>query len=57
MTNLRKAREEGKVSEFAKERDADTPAGDEKAFNRALQSMAGTSKSVPETSKPRRRDG
>lgn len=56
MTNLRKARDEGKVAEFAAKRDKDTPPGDEAAFNRALSSMAGTSKSVPETSKPRRSD-
>jgi hypothetical protein len=51
MTNLRKAREEGKLDQFAKDREAD-PAGDEAAFNRALQSMAGKSKAVPAASKP-----
>lgn len=56
MTTLRKAREEGKVAEFAANRDADSP-GDEAAFNRALSSMAGTSKAVPAASKPRPRDG
>ena len=53
MTNLRKAREQGKLDQFAKEHDADTP-GDEEAFNRALQSMAGKSKAVPAASKPDR---
>ena len=49
MTNLRKARDEGKVEQFAADREADPP-GDEEAFNRAFQSMAGTSKAVPEAS-------
>ena len=56
MGTLKQARENGRVLEFAAKRDADTPPGDEAAFNRALSSMAGTSKSVPETSKPRRSD-
>jgi hypothetical protein len=56
MTSLREARESGKLDEFAKERDADTPPGDEAAFNRALRSMAGTSKEAPEASKPDRCD-
>ena len=56
MTSLRKAREQDKIAEFAAKRDADTPPGDEAAFNLALSSMAGTSKSVPETSKPHRSD-
>ena len=49
--NLRQARESGSLDQFAKDREADAP-GDETAFNRALQSMAGKSKSVPETSPP-----
>jgi hypothetical protein len=53
MTSLREAREAGKLDQFAKDRDGDAP-GDEAAFNRALQSMAGKSKAVPEASKPRR---
>lgn len=53
MTNLRKARDEGKLDQFAKEHEADAP-GDEDAFNRALASMAGKSKPAPETSKPDR---
>ena len=51
MTNLRKAREEGKLDQFAADHEADAP-GDEEAFNRAFQSMAGTSKAVPEASPP-----
>ena len=51
LTTLRKAREEGKLDQFAKDREADAP-GDEAAFNRALRSMAGKSKSVPGTSPP-----
>lgn len=50
-TNLRQARKSGKLDQFAKEHDADPP-GDEEVFNRALQSMAGTLKSAPETSPP-----
>jgi len=53
MTTLRKARELGQLEQFAKEHDAYTP-GDEAAFNRALESMAGRSKAVPVASKPRR---
>lgn len=53
MTNLRQARESGKLDQFAKEHAADAP-GDEAAFNRALQSMAGKSKAVPAASKPDR---
>jgi hypothetical protein len=56
MATLKKARDEGKVAEFAANRDADTPPGDEQAFNRTLASMAGKSKPKPETSKPDRSD-
>lgn len=56
MTNLRKAREAGKLNQFAKDHEADAP-GDEAAFNRALQSMAGKSKAVPAASKPEHGDG
>ena len=49
MTTLKQARENGKLSQFAKEREADAP-GDEAAFNRALQSMAGKSKADQEAS-------
>ena len=55
MTSLKRAREQGKLDQFAKEHDADAP-GDEEAFNRALQSMAGKTKAVPEASKPDRSD-
>ena len=55
MTSLRKARESGNLDRFAKDREADTP-GDQKAFNRALASMAGKSKAVPAASKTDRSD-
>ena len=53
MATLKQAREEGKIDQFAKDRDAEA-SGDEKAFNRALRSMAGKSKEAPEASKPDR---
>ena len=53
MTTLREARDKGKLNDFAKDHEADAP-GDEAAFNRALQSMAGKSKEAPAASKPRR---
>lgn len=56
MTTLRKARDEGKLDQFAKEHDADDPS-DEAAFNRVLRSMAGKSKATPAASKPRRSGG
>lgn len=52
---LKRARDTGKLAEFAAEHEADAP-GDEDAFNRALASMAGKSKPAPETSKPDRSD-
>lgn len=52
---LRKARDSGKLEQFAADHEADAP-GDEDAFNRALASMAGKSKPAPETSKPDRSD-
>ena len=55
MTSLKKARDEGKLDEFAKEHEADAP-GDEDAFNRALASMAGKSKEASGASKPDRYD-
>jgi hypothetical protein len=55
MTNLRKARDTGKLDQFAKDHDADAP-GDENAFNATLASMAGTSKAVPAASKLDRSD-
>lgn len=58
MTTLRKARDDGKLDQFIAEREAEgAPAGDEKAFNRALSSMAGKSKAVPGASKPGRSGG
>lgn len=51
MTTLREARKSGKLDQFAKDHEADAP-GDEAAFSRALQSMAGRSKAVPEASSP-----
>ena len=51
MKTLRQARDAGKLDQFAKDHDTDAP-GDEAAFNRALQSMAGKSKAVPEASSP-----
>ena len=51
LTNLKQARKQGKLDQFAKDREADAP-GDEAAFNRALQSMAGKSKAVPAASSP-----
>lgn len=50
-TTLRQARDDGKLGQFAKDHDADTP-GDEIAFNAALQSMAGKLKVDQEASKP-----
>jgi hypothetical protein len=55
MSSLRQARDEGKLDQFAADREADAP-GDEAAFNRALQSMAGKSKAVPGASKPDQSD-
>lgn len=53
MTTLREAREQGKLKEFIAEHKGDAP-GDAAAFDRTLSAMAGTSKSEPGTSKPRR---
>ena len=49
--SLATARKTGKLDQFAADHDADAP-GDEGAFNRAFQSMAGTSKAIPEASSP-----
>lgn len=51
MKSLREAREQGKLKQFAKDHDADSP-GDEAAFEATLQSMAGKSKAVPAASTP-----
>lgn len=50
MTTLKEARESDNLKQFAKEHEADAP-GDADAFNRALASMARTSKEAPATSK------
>ena len=55
MTNLRKARETGKLDQFIAEHAADAP-GDDEVFNRALEAMAGKSKAAPVASKPRHSD-
>ena len=52
--SLSAARKAGKIDQFVVGREDET--GDEDAFNRALQSMAGTSKAVPAASKPDRSD-
>ena len=49
MITLREALAQGKLDQFAKDRETDAP-GDEAAFNRALQSMAGKSKADQEAS-------
>lgn len=51
MVTLRKARDVGKIEEFIAERE-DQPHADEEAFEATLASMAGKSKSEPETSPP-----
>ena len=55
MTNLRKARETGKLDEFVAEHEKDAP-GNKAEFDATLASMTGKSKSKPETSKPGRSD-
>lgn len=55
MANLRKARDEGKLDEFAKDREGET--GDADVFNRAVASMARTSKATPAASKKGNRGG
>jgi hypothetical protein len=49
MGTLRKAREEGKLRDFVAERE-DQAAADAERFEAILNSMAGKSKSEPETS-------
>lgn len=54
---LREAREQGKLDQFAAEREAESATpGDEHAFNRAVEAMAGKSKPTPGTSKRDRSD-
>jgi hypothetical protein len=48
---LKQAIDQKKLDQFADDHKADTP-GDEDAFNRALASMAGTSKVVPAACPP-----
>lgn len=55
LTTLRKARDEGKLDQFAKDHDAEPP-GNEAALIATLESMAGKSKAVPAASKPGRGD-
>lgn len=58
MTNLKEARAEGSLEQFIAEREAEGAApGDAKAFNRALDSMAGKSKAARGASKPGRSGG
>ncbi len=52
---LTEARREGKIEQFIAEREG-AETGDAATFNRALASMAGTSKEAPEASKPERDD-
>lgn len=54
-TSLRQARDEGKLIQFAAEREGDAP-GDADAFNRAVTSMARTSKEAPTVSRKHNRD-
>ncbi len=55
MTNLKEARDSGKLAQFVKEHKRD-PKGDADAFNQTLGSMAGKSKAVPAASKKAGRD-
>ena len=58
MTTLKEARDTCKLAEFIAEREAEAARdGDQKAFDRTIRAMAGTSKSAPETSKPPRSAG
>lgn len=58
MTTLKQAREQDKLDQFIKEREAEAKTkGDVEALNRGLHSMAGKSKEVPQTSsRPARGD-
>lgn len=55
MTNLKEARETGKLTQFVKEHRRD-PKGDATAFNATLKAMAGKSKAVPAASTKRNPD-
>lgn len=48
MTNLKQARESGKLTQFVKERKGEE--GDPDAFNRTVASMAQTSPEAPKAS-------
>lgn len=56
MTTLKEAREQGKLDQFIKEHKGD-PKGDPDAFNRAVRSMARTSKEAPGASSRDASDG
>lgn len=58
MTTLREARDTGKLEKFIAEREAEhKTAGDAAAFNRAVASMAQTSKAAPAASRKALRGG
>ncbi len=54
--SLQEARAQGKLDQFLAEHECDEP-GDEAAFNRLFESMAGKSKEAPEASPPDCGDG
>ena len=56
MESLKQARQQGRLEQFAHDREAEAP-GDEAEFNRLFGLMAGTSKAVPEASPPDDCDG
>lgn len=55
MTTLKEAREKGNLNQFIKEREAEQ--GNPDTFNRAVRSMAQTSKEARPASKKGRRGG
>lgn len=55
MTNLREARQQGRLADFIKEREGE--AGDAEAFNRGVASMARKSSEARPASKKGNRDG
>lgn len=50
MTNLREARDKGKIEEFIAEREAEE--GDAKALDQTISAMARKSSEVPQPSSP-----
>lgn len=56
MKNLREARDQGQLDEFAKAHEPENPDNEE-AFNRALASMTGKWKEAHEASSPPDHDG